>query len=691
MQARNSAGSEVDLAGQELPEISVRLRPGGALHGRLLRAEDDGPIADARLFFDTGEVLTTDDEGRFELLGLPMNDHSFIPVAPGRLRQYVLFDTTLEPEAELEVRLPRGAVLQGRITDELGQPIAGAFLTRGSSGSALTLNGYDEEAGDDGHYQYGGLSPTRWFYSLMVQAPGYDAVELPSDVDDPTAVIKRNVRLRRNNSTPDTSVPVESDKPSDVARQLPRRTLRGTVEDDAGQPIARAEIRWGSFQWDDSVKNVKTDAEGSYVLAGAPGGSGAIFVLADGFVPQFAPVRQDEQHFDVQLTRGTTVRGRVTNKAGRPIAGVMVAPQMQCVETGFCNRIWLSERTTSTDANGKFELPAMPMFGVTFDFLKDGYSEMRDVTLTAGESLNEIELTTGGAVHGRVVDTAGQPVRNFKVRVMIPRERDPNENVGGYYAGYDWYGVVFTRDDGEFVLTDVPAGALMRLVVSSPACGVGIVDRASTAPLDELPPAEDLTIELQPFQTLNVKVTEAASGKVVAGALVSLLEDEPDFSHGFSWGYHDLYAERRHTDETGTAHFVEPACQDGTLIVRAPGFARQRPAWTDGQREVHVALEPGADGARRSPAWRNAAQRRLRATRLARPRFDDRRSRRDGRHVRISRALSRRMGAVGFRRREPRAAHRAAHRRTGTDARAEDCRGRTIVVPSSLYASTCES
>ncbi len=108
----DSEGKSAELSGQKLPPQVVRLRPGGTLQGKLLRTEDDGPIAGARLFLDTGEILTTDQQGVFTVSGLPMKDHSLIPVAKGRVRQYVLFDTTLRTDAELELRLPRGALLQ---------------------------------------------------------------------------------------------------------------------------------------------------------------------------------------------------------------------------------------------------------------------------------------------------------------------------------------------------------------------------------------------------------------------------------------------------------------------------------------------------------------------------------------------------------------------------------------------------
>lgn len=606
----NAAGESEHLRGQKLPPQVVRLRPAGRLRGKLLRAEDDGPIAGGKLFLDTGEVLVSDDEGNFEVEGLPMKDHSLIPSAPGRVRNYVLFDTSLEPEAKLEIRLPQGAVIKGRISDEAGNPIPGAYLTRWSSGTALTLNGWDEAVPGDGTFEYGGLSSQRLFYQFQVQAPGYKPQELTTEVDDPTAVIEREVRLKKR--APDIGAVLKagaalvagSKKPEDAkaadkdtdnrrTTELAKRTIQGVVTDGDGKKIAGAKVRWGTFQWDSSVKSVRTDAEGKYTLAGAPRADGAVFVVADGWAPQFTPAKKDENEVDVSLLKGTTVRGVVTNSAGKPVEGAQVALQTYCLDTGYGSPIWIDERSAHTDEQGQFEIAGVPYTGVEFDILKDGYSEIRGRTLAPGGELNKIKLSAGGAVRGRVVDAAGNPVRNFNIRVMIPRERKPGEKLGGYYAGFDWYGVAFTRDDGVFVLTDVGTNTWLRMVVTSPGVGRAIFDRVQSSALDALPPADDLTIKLEPYQPLVVRVVEAGSEKPLAGARVALLEDEL-YPNGFSWGYHDLWGVRRRTDPEGMATFAEPKCEDGTLIVRAPGMARKCVAWSDGAAEVTVSLDPAA-------------------------------------------------------------------------------------------------
>jgi hypothetical protein len=135
-----------------------------------------------------------------------MKDHSLIPVAPGRHRQYVLFDTTNQPDAELELRLPQGAVVKGQVTDESGRPVPSAYLHRPASGTALTLNGWDELCQADGSFAYGGLPARSATHSLEVVAPGYRSQTLTIQVMTSDEVIwKAKSGLKVIRSRKDTS------------------------------------------------------------------------------------------------------------------------------------------------------------------------------------------------------------------------------------------------------------------------------------------------------------------------------------------------------------------------------------------------------------------------------------------------------------------------------------------------------
>jgi hypothetical protein len=258
-------------------------------------------------------------------------------------------------------------------------------------------------------------------------------------------------------------------------------------------------------------------------LPDVPAGSGALLVIADAFAPQFVPVHAKQENLDVRLSRGISFHGTVHNSSGKPVAGVRVVPVTRCPETGVFNPIWLDERSAETNEKGKFKIAALPGNGIRFDFVKEGYSDRRDVELLEDDAVNEIKPTAGGAISGNVVDAKGEPVRNFKVRIMLPRKLKPGERDGGYYAGYEWYGFSYTNPDGFFILSGLIADRWVRLIVTSPEIGFAIVDRVQAEPLDRLSQEENRTIRLGPFAPLAVRVVAAGSKTPVGKGTAALI------------------------------------------------------------------------------------------------------------------------------------------------------------------------
>src|SRR5205809_492 len=77
---------------------------------------------------------TADAAGRFEIGGLARGFHMAVAGGPGRERQRVLFDTTARADAELDIPVPVGGTVAGRVTDAAGQPLRGAFVGKHITG-----------------------------------------------------------------------------------------------------------------------------------------------------------------------------------------------------------------------------------------------------------------------------------------------------------------------------------------------------------------------------------------------------------------------------------------------------------------------------------------------------------------------------------------------------------------------------
>jgi uncharacterized GH25 family protein len=294
----------------------------------------------------------------------------------------------------------------------------------------------------------------------------------------------------------------------------------------------------------------------------------------------------------VELKAGATIRGRVVDDAGSPIKGARVVPQVNNPKPNWGGFVYLGELQATTDGAGQFRLEGMPE-GVTCDVVAGDRSAVRRRALSlTDESKNVVTLLGGGAIRGRVVDPVGNPVRNFRVQVGIPKGAKPGEPVGGYFAGYGGIGLAFTRDDGEFTISGLTAGNLHLLTVIAEGFGAGEADRVQAQSIGRLKPADALTIKLKAPHELRVRVFRA-KGKPVEGARVTLIQNEG--RGGFQWGYSDSSWDDSVTarvDSQGWAEFPALAFGKGTVVVRAKGFSRMKLDWAKDEQEFNVFLEP---------------------------------------------------------------------------------------------------
>lgn len=159
----------------------------------------------------------------------------------------------------------------------------------------------------------------------------------------------------------------------------------------------------------------------------------------------------------VQLERGATVRGRVTDPDGKPVAGATVAPAL----TGTGNSLTGDTRFSAhTDEIGRFEV-VLPASGdraynlVAHDGTHRQWRTWANgvsatMRTTPGQVIEnfELRLTRPATVTGRVVDAEGRPVAGCDVRAsagdrMENRYYDPTTTTG---------------DDGAFTLRFIRPG-----------------------------------------------------------------------------------------------------------------------------------------------------------------------------------------------------------------------------------------
>jgi hypothetical protein len=164
----------------------------GKISGRVLAADSGRPIRRARVLLNgpglpNGRAIMTDDAGLFEFAELPTgrftltaSKEGFINISYGQRRPLQPgTPISLQPGEELlglDIRLPRGGVVSGRIYDETGEPMVGATVRlmryQYAQGARTLMPAGTGRTDDRGQYRIWGLNPGDYYVSAAPSANG---------------------------------------------------------------------------------------------------------------------------------------------------------------------------------------------------------------------------------------------------------------------------------------------------------------------------------------------------------------------------------------------------------------------------------------------------------------------------------------------------------------------------------------
>lgn len=232
--------------------------------------------------------------------------------------------------------------------------------------------------------------------------------------------------------------------------------VRGEVrEQGTDKPVVGAEVR---IDWAAEAPRVRTDAEGRYTGYVAPGTitpwvpvPPAPYFTRTSFLDS-QPIPDGAREFTPKkmlYLRGTTIRGKVVDGAGRPVPGADVTASWPMPE--YSEDI----ATARSDRDGMFTIERVdPSARVRLTASCNG-------AITAGARAVDpksdkpvvIELSADRAISlsGRVVDAACRPVAGVPVRLRAcGRDREGNP-IKERYVEFDGRGGVRTDADGRFI------------------------------------------------------------------------------------------------------------------------------------------------------------------------------------------------------------------------------------------------
>lgn len=527
-------GRVLDALGRPLPGTSVSVHApqrGLASKGLIFfLAEQAGAAAPPAL-----GATQTDADGYFAFAALADGRYALVARHAGYAARHA-DDVIVARErgaGVVTVVLAEGTRLVGTVTDEDGRPVAGAQVVAVRDqgrmmGAGNLLERELGRTGADGRYALDTLARgARYRVGVVAEgfAPLYDAQPLEMDREE----VVHDIALVRGGTIEGLVVEQQSGRPvagaevAVLAGRIPMGPRRGG---EAGEKAAAAVGR--------------TDAQGAFRLDGlVPGPVMSAVVKAHGHVSAsftaFPPpgnpwpdvVAGQAQTVRVELLRGGIVRGVVRSaEDDRPIAGAEVSVLAQGFQ-GFAS-LWVGTPSTTTGADGTYELVGVPPGTYGLHALADGWSPPGG---TAGLALvvppdggtvdQDVTLTRAGRVHGTVTDPQGEPVAAVRLRLeprvagqgrMGGMMRMAEQLIAGASAGVD-----LTDATGRYEIHGVYSGLRWVLVAESDEY-VG----TESEPFEVGPgEARQVDLVLAPGGTLRGRVL-GDGGRWLAGARVRL-------------------------------------------------------------------------------------------------------------------------------------------------------------------------
>lgn len=521
-------------------EGGLRMPPGreaktgtGRIKGRVITADTGAPVRRAQVRVTGTDILpkvaTTDNDGTYEIKDLPagrftitVTKSGFVNIGYGQRRPFEaprpieLGDAQLLDKADIV--MPRGSAINGRITDEFGEPIADVVVTAMRSTwqngrRRLQSAGRSATTNDLGQYRIYGLPPGEYYVSatlrgtqemvvaemaVMATVMGGPQPDSPRSGYSPTyypgtpnggEAQKLNVAIGQEAQNIDFGL---------VGVRLVR--VSGQVIGSDGRPMAGVSVTTSARNAAEAgflhlpVGSGRTDQNGNFTLNGvAPGeynlnARGAtVMTSGDGDRMVFTMTRvvggpggdgqnefgsvplsvgaEDVANVVIVTTKGATAQGRVVWEGGnKPTANTL--------------------RITAGSADGE---PGLAMLGGSASVTAEGTFEMKGL---AGPRLFRVANVPAGwilkavTVNGQDITDTGldikgtETINNLEV-VLTTRSTELAGTVkSGNDPALDYTVVIFSEDpqkwtvpqtrhihsarpsqEGKFQLKNLPAGS----------------------------------------------------------------------------------------------------------------------------------------------------------------------------------------------------------------------------------------
>lgn len=366
---------------------------------------------------------------------------------------------------ELELVLPPGAEVSGRLVDATGASVNNAIVwAAGGEPATEGLASRGDATDAAGEFVLRGLDAPadgnagEWL--LYVQADGYPEQFLG--------------QVYEADAAPTVSVPQQGAVEVGEHRLLDGILVSGQVVGPDG-PLASADVRvYAGGQ----VVSLTTDAEGRYAAVGLPPGEVLSWVNADGVALTYWPDQDRPVEFLVAPNEGDVVEDVDLFPPADRVLEVPIASASGEPVVGMQGLLYNDTRTvgrgTLTDDAGLLVIDSLhpgayTLFayganaGATNDWVRDSGGEEQVYRVPEGSGpvrVEEAVLPAASVFMGQVTDDGGQPLYNATV---VVRQQLPDGGEGAAAAA-------LTDRTGQFVVSGLPAGEYRVEAGTAPLC-----------------------------------------------------------------------------------------------------------------------------------------------------------------------------------------------------------------------------
>jgi protocatechuate 3,4-dioxygenase beta subunit len=448
----------------------------------------------------------------------------------------------------IRLLMAKGVTLTGRVLDPQKRGIAGAEVKSMAFG-AIMGGGVSGRADADGAYRIEGVPTMNGQALVFAKAPGW---------------------ITKMSSMEGVKVPEGATEATHDFTLYPGATVRGRVVDAAGKGVAGAEVTFeGAGMGFEGLlfgnQSAVTGTDGAYVLfdleegkvpektegaepampANPFTGAGAtgprVRASAAGYVggtsePFEVGAGASVTAPTIKLSRGVTVKGRVTEPGGKPIAGAVIDVAYETGGSMFEELLGMGgggsgTKTVRSGSDGSFQVETVPPGTATFTAKAAGWATSRASVKVEGETepaAFDLEMRPAREIRGRVTGPDGSAVKGASVSVDGGNDA---ETADAYVAS------VSTKSDGDgaFVLKGLPPGKhTVRVTASGFKRFSGTAEAGSTLDARLSPPTAGGKERIAEIQTeigeISMKFMSAkgADREALQRRMMELMQEQKD-------------------------------------------------------------------------------------------------------------------------------------------------------------------